>query len=145
MFSHTQESCFELIQKFVAIQRPLVLKTIAELNLSETELEIAIYLPLVIQQLPEFINVDSVDWRLQAHGLGVMFTNIATNTIVDAHNEFFGSPSAFDAWRLVQFTESISGEHQDFESWQSMLEELRCRSLIRVVDEFNLLYEIVTP
>lgn len=46
-------------------------------------------------------------WGFQRHGSGVLFKAIKDGTVIDAHLGIFKAPDAFDAWRLLQYFESV--------------------------------------
>ena len=107
----------QLIREYVILQEKLVLEAVSKLDPAATEFDFE-------YSLPPTITIDGTVWSTKAHGAGVMFVNSRTRTIVDVHVGFMDSPNAFDAWRLVQYCESILGTNEDFTSWQYTLDEL---------------------
>ena len=106
-----------LIREYVQLQNKLVSKAVSELDSDATEFDFE-------DSLGDAVTIDGVKWAAKAHGLGVMFTNLRTNLVVDVHVGFIDAPTAFDAWRLVQYAESKQGTNEDLKSWQETLNEL---------------------
>lgn len=106
-----------LIREFVDLQQKLVMEAISKLAPSATEYDFK-------ESLPDAVTIDDGEWSAKAHGLGVLFTNRKTGAVVDVHVGFMDAPAGFDAWRLVQFSESLLGTTEDFKSWQDTLDEL---------------------
>ena len=104
----------QLIREYVELQEALVVQAVSQLHPSATEYDFK-------ESLPKSVTVNQVEWSTQAHGVGVMFTNTLTNIVIDAHVGFLDAPSAFDAWRLVQFEESQLRMRIKFDDWQSIL------------------------
>jgi hypothetical protein len=46
-------------------------------------------------------------WCFQRHGSGVLFKSSKDGTVIDAHLGMIKAPDAFDAWRLMQYFESM--------------------------------------
>lgn len=46
-------------------------------------------------------------WEFQKHGSGICFKSANRNTVVDVTKGVFTYPSFFDAWRLVEYFESV--------------------------------------
>lgn len=46
-------------------------------------------------------------WSFQRHGSGVLFKANKDGTVIDAHLGMLKAPDAFDAWRLLQYFESV--------------------------------------
>ncbi len=105
------------IREYVVLQEQLVSEAVSKLDPAATEFDFE-------YSLPPTIAISGTTWSTKAHGAGVMFVNPRTKTIVDVHVGFMDSPNTFDAWRLVQYCESILGTKEDFTSWQSTLDEL---------------------
>lgn len=62
--------------------------------------------------------VDGNVWTFHRHGMGVMFKNKITKIVIDAHRIYNDVPNAIDAWRFMQFLESLgvsSVNEQDIE------------------------------
>ncbi len=106
-----------LIRDYVDLQNKLVTETVSRLDSSVTEYDFE-------ESLPPTIIIEGTTWLTRAHGLGVLFSNPRTKVVVDAHVGFLDAPTAFDAWRLVQYCESLLGTDEDFQSWQTTLDEL---------------------
>jgi hypothetical protein len=53
------------------------------------------------------ILVEGETWEFQKHGAGLRFTRNADSNVVDVSN-FVTDASVFDAWRIVQYLESIN-------------------------------------
>ncbi len=107
----------QLIQDYVTLQQKLVSEAVSKLDPSATEYDFE-------ESLPTTITIDNSTWTTIVHGLGVMFANLNTKTIVDVHIGFIDAPTAFDAWRLVQYCESLLGTNEDMKSWEKTLENL---------------------
>ena len=108
----------QLIREYVVLQGNLISETVSKLDSSATEYDFEESLPTTI------ISDDGTNWSVKAHGLGVMFVNPKTKVVVDAHIGFIDAPSAFDAWRLVQYCESKLGTSEEMRSWQETLDKL---------------------
>ncbi len=108
----------QLIREYVALQEKLVSAAVSKLSpgASEYDFEESLAAKTTID--------DGTTWLAKAHGLGVMFTNPKSRTVVDAHIGFIDAPNVFDAWRLVQYCESTQRTNEDLKSWQETLEEL---------------------
>lgn len=106
-----------LIHDYVSLQQKLVSEAVCKLDPGATEYDFE-------ESLPTTIGVDNSKWATKVHGLGVMFANLKTKTIVDVHVGFIDAPTAFDAWRLVQYCESLLGRNEDMKSWEKTLETL---------------------
>lgn len=46
-------------------------------------------------------------WGFRRHGSGVLFKSSKDGTVIDAHLGMVKVPDAFDAWRLMQYFESM--------------------------------------
>lgn len=58
-----------------------------------------------------YIVAQDEKWEFQRHGKGMCFTATQSEKIVDIHVGLREYPQAFDAWRIVQYIESIHLEH----------------------------------
>ena len=109
---------YQLIREYVALQKKLVTEAWSKLRPDATEYDFE-------DSLPTSITIDDgTTWLTNVHGLGVMFISQNTKIVVDVHEGFIDSPNAFDAWRLVEFSESKYGTDEAVESWQRTLDAL---------------------
>lgn len=106
-----------LIREYSELQQKLVAEAVSRLDPAATEYNFE-------DSLETNISIDGSTWAAQAHGIGVMFVQEQEKLVVDAHEGFIDAPAAFDAWRLVQYSESKQGTDEDVESWQHTLHEL---------------------
>ncbi len=113
-----------LIREYVKLQEILVSEAVSKLAPSATEYDFE-------DSLPSTTTIDGTTWSAKAHGLGVLFSNTVTKTVVDAHVGFIDAPTAFDAWRLVQYCESLLGTIEDVSSWQMTLDKLADDGIIQ--------------
>lgn len=51
--------------------------------------------------------VEGEAWLFQKHGLGVRFCHPASGRVVDVHRFYEDVQDAIDAWRILQFAESM--------------------------------------
>jgi hypothetical protein len=108
---------YQLIRQYINIQELLLNEVITKLPPTASEFDFARF-------LPRYIVADGEKWSVGAHGVGILFENERTHEIVDAHEGMFDAKDAVDAWRLLQFGESVGICDTTFESWQETLNEL---------------------
>lgn len=53
------------------------------------------------------VHTSGESWNFQRHGQGVRFHHPETGRTVDAHRSYEDHLDAVDAWRILQFAESI--------------------------------------
>ena len=113
-----------LIREYVQLQERLVSEAVSKLAPFATEYDFE-------ESLPTTTTIDGATWSAKAHGLGVLFSNPTTRAVVDAHVGFIDAPTTFDAWRLVQYRESLLGTNEDVKSWQVTLDKLADDGIIQ--------------
>lgn len=98
----------ECLQAYVAAQHILI-KTLKNTYVCHAPL---------FEDVPKrgLLSVNDELWEFQKHGSGVSFTEVATKKSIDAHTEMISYPEGFDAWRLVQYFESIHVNFVDYKS-----------------------------
>jgi hypothetical protein len=121
--TETTKSRLLLIQGFLCWQQRLIAESASHLDPAATEFDFK-------SSLPSTTTIDGTAWLTTAHGVGARFVNSVTGIVVDAHVGFLDSPTAIDAWRLVQYCESLNGTSEDFDSWQDTLETLAAHGII---------------
>jgi len=52
-------------------------------------------------------------WTFKQHGSGLRFTSDDRGCVIDAHRNVVSYPAGFDAWRLLQFLETIDANDLD--------------------------------
>lgn len=93
------------------------------------------------------------EWKFQKHGIGICFENIKSGKTIDAHNGIGTSKKFFDAWRLMQYFESVG---IDIIIWKSksyytenddeldkLLEILSKNNIIKQISNKHKLYELI--
>lgn len=94
-------AAIEIISEFSQTQAALCQELVAEYALSSDE-ELTTLVPRKGQ-----LALAGQEWSFARHGLGVMFSNQSDTRIIDAHQSPVSLPQALDAWRLMQFFESL--------------------------------------
>lgn len=93
------------------------------------------------------------EWKFQKHGIGICFENIKSGKTIDAHNGIGINKKAFDAWRLMQYFESIGIDEIVWKSkpyytendneLDELLEILSKINVIKQISNRNKLYELI--
>ncbi|MEC4813901.1 MAG: hypothetical protein SAK29_11605 [Scytonema sp. PMC 1069.18] len=83
-------------------------------------------------------------WKFQRHGVGIYFIGSQSGKVVDVHLGVFKHPKAFDAWRLVQYFESIGIQNIVYCSKIfNFTEEEQIESLLNCILQDNLIEKVV--
>lgn len=80
---------------------------------------------------------------MHPHGVGIMFVNRQTKIVVDSHVGFIDAPTAFDAWRLVQYCESRLDTNEEYDSWNETLKILESQEVIKPHSRYDRHYVLV--
>ena len=89
---------------------------------------------------PESISTFDGTWAIGVHGVGVRFANTKSREVVDVHVGLFDAESAFDAWRLEEYAQSIRSELSHF---GPILERLAAKGVIRRHESLANHYELI--
>lgn len=75
-----------------------------------------------------YINVSNKNWYFQRHGNGVCFIEQDNGQVIDVHLKMLEHPDAFDAWRLIQYFESVEIERLSYK--MDVIEEVNHENVI---------------
>jgi len=107
----------EILRKYVEKQSALVNILVSGLDGNIDDLNFKALLPRAIEAL-------GAEWQLTPHGVGVLFRNVRTGEVIDAHVGFLESPDIFDAWRIEGYVRSLKQEDVAPGHWARILEQL---------------------
>jgi hypothetical protein len=89
------------INDFLALQHSL-LREIAAVHPSGLQSEFLLEIPK-----NGTVSVEGETWGFQKHGTGLRFARNANGVVIDVTN-FVTDANVFDAWRIVQYLESVN-------------------------------------
>ena len=103
-----QRSITEIIAEFAETQNRLCRTVIGEYGLKDDG--------SVIFSTPKAgaVELNGEGWTFKRHGSGLRFTSNRQGHVIDAHRNVVSYPAGFDAWRLLQFFETIETTKLDF-------------------------------
>ena len=96
-----KRSINELITEFTKTQDSLCQKVIGEYCLQD-DVSVVFSVPKI-----GVIDLNGERWTFKRHGSGIRFTSSDRGHVIDAHRTVVSYPAGFDAWRLLQFLETI--------------------------------------
>jgi paraquat-inducible protein B len=89
---------------------------------------------------PKSLSTFDGTWAIGVHGVGVRFANTKSKEVVDVHVGLFDADSAFDAWRLEEYAQSI---HSELDNFEPILERLAANGVIRQHESLANHYELL--
>jgi hypothetical protein len=144
-----KRSITEIIAEFAGTQSRLCRAVISKYNLRDDG--------SVIFSAPKvgFIELNGEGWTFNRHGLGLRFTGNRQGHVIDAHRNFVSYPAGFDAWRLLQFLETVetanldlsgeTGSLEDESKLNELLSSLAAQGVIAPVEQIVGLYVMNCP
>lgn len=98
------------------------------------------------------LSILEEEWKFQKHGVGIVFEEITSGKIIDAHNGINSSKKAFDSWRLSEYFESIECSKifwesdtyiaDDDDDIDRLLKLLKQVNIVKLVSDRYSLYEL---
>ena len=95
--------------------------------------------------IPRSVRFNECEWLCSVHGVGVRFCNLRDGCVIDAHVGILDHPTAFDAFRLSEYFESIDFHPSTFKQVQQMLLQLESDRQITKCDELENHYFLTEP
>ena len=96
------------------------------------------------------LDLNGEGWTFKRHGSGIRFTSDRRGHVIDAHRNIVSYPAGFDAWRLLQFLETIdpanldlageAGGLEDESKINELLSSLAAQGVIAPVEQIAGLY-----
>lgn len=105
-----KRSVNELITEFAETQNRLCRITIDRYDLAD-DMSLTFLAPKVGS-----VELGGEAWTFHRHGLGFRFTSDRSGRIIDAHRNIVSYPAGFDAWRILQYLETIKAKDIDLVS-----------------------------
>lgn len=112
-----KRSINEIIAEFAETQNRLCRAVIGKYHLKDDN--------SVIFSAPKAgaMELNGEGWTFKRHGSGLRFTSDRQGHVIDAHRNVVSYPAGFDAWRLLQFFETIETDNLDLADEASGLED----------------------
>jgi len=139
-----KRSINELIAEFADTQNRLCRTLIGKYDLKDDS--------SVLFAVPKAgaLDLNGDGWAFKRHGSGIRFTSDRQGHVIDAHRNLVSYPAGFDAWRLLQFLETIdstnldlageAGGLEDESKINELLSSLAAQGLIASVEQIAGLY-----
>lgn len=139
-----KRSIIELIFEFAEIQNRLCRTVVSEYSLQDDR--------SVIFSAPKAgaLELNGERWMFKRHGSGLRFINDNQGYVIDAHRNIVSYPAGFDAWRLLQYLETVdtadldmvgeAGGLEDESKINELLSSLAAQGVIVPVEQSAGLY-----